>query len=479
MTRGRSGIVPEPKTLQLIEGRNNRVITGSSAAISLFLLCLLAILRYSKLRIVLAIGLGGYTAIEAAAVVVIALVGWALFLRLPVQSSAVPKVQLAAFPSLPASLDPLLSLRAYACMCVLLGHSFLIAFPPTDLKEAIRNHAFYTHFLPEPWIGVWIFFTLSGYLMGKGFFFGRYKTTTLGAVSFYRNRLLRILPMYLAGTLVVAALLKPEFFYPRHYLNAINLLVFFDFVGDPAVPNSALWSIGTELEFYLFVPFLFVLLRGYLTSKGNISVAYLLIICAGLSSRLLAWRYLPENVYGGTFLGNFDFFLGGFALSALMPLLRDNPPVRHRITAGLAGLIIYYLIAAYFCQHGRMLDEDTPEFLRQTILPSFTILTTSAIIFLMETGSVEGESGWVRWIIKRTQIFGILTYAIYVWQEPILLASHAGIVGTPMSFWRTLEMIALNLCKIFAVAYLFYYWIERYYDKKKVVYAPAATSSPP
>ena len=285
--------------------------------------------------------------------------------------------------------------------------------------------------------------------------------------------------MYLAGTLVVAAFVKPEFFYPRYFLNAINLLVFFDFVEDPAIPNGALWSIGTELEFYLFVPFLFILLRGILNSKWSISFAYFSIICVGVGARVLVWRYLPENIYGGSFLGNFDFFLCGFTLSALIPLWRGNPPGRHRIAIGLAGLVIYYLIAAYFCQHGRMLAEKTPEFLWQAILPSFTILMTSGIIFLMETGSVNDETKWVRWIIKRSQIFGILTYAIYVWQEPILLADHGALAGTTLSVWQSLEMIVLNLCKIFGVAYLFYYWIEKYYDKKKVVYTNSAASVPP
>lgn len=474
----RAGIVPEPKTLQLVDGRNNREITRTSAAVCLFLLGLFSLLRYSKHWIVLTIGFGGYTLAEAASLAVMAWVGWRLFLQLPVQSAPVPKMHSSAFPSLPKALDPLLTLRAYACMCVLLGHSFLLAFPPAGLKAAIRGHVFYTHFLPEPWVGVWIFFTLSGYLMGKGFFFGRYQTTTLGAASFYRNRLLRILPMYFAATLLVAAFAKPEFFYPRHIFNAINLLGFFDFVGDPVVPNQALWSVGTELEFYLFVPFLFILLRGVLTRTGSIFFAYFFLISLGLETRVLVWRYLPENIYGGSFLGNFDFFFCGFTLSALMPLWSDHARGRHRLAVGLAGLAIYYMIASYFCQHGRMLEEKMPQFLWQTILPSLTILMTSAVILLMETGSLNREAGWVRWIIKRSQILGILTYAIYVWQEPILVAGHAALAGARISLGQSLGMIALNFCKIFAVAYLFYYWIEKYYDKKKVVYAnPGASPS--
>ena len=47
------------------------------------------------------------------------------------------------------------------------------------------------------WTGVWIFFILSGFLIGKGFWTGKYKTDNLKDFSkFYTNRALKILPLY-------------------------------------------------------------------------------------------------------------------------------------------------------------------------------------------------------------------------------------------------------------------------------------------
>ena len=253
--------------------------------------------------------------------------------------------------------------------------------------------------------------------------------------------------MYLAGTLLVAAFAKPEFFYPSNFSNALNLLLFFDFSGNSSTPNGALWSVGTEMEFYLFVPFLFVLLRRILNTKVSAASTYLVILVSGLALRISSLKFQPEYIFGGSFLGNFDFFLCGFCLSAMIPLFRRSSGNGLRMTVTLIGLIGYYVIASYFCKHGRMLREPTPTFIWLVILPSFTLLLTSIAIFLMETGSFDKEWWLTRLVIKRTQLFGILTYALYVWHEPTFLADHFFIGSRELSLQTSLELLLLNLCK--------------------------------
>ena len=61
--------------------------------------------------------------------------------------------------------DPLMGLRALACLIVLVGHYFLVVLPFADGSTSLATRSI---FRAPPWAGVWIFFTLSGYLRGKG-----------------------------------------------------------------------------------------------------------------------------------------------------------------------------------------------------------------------------------------------------------------------------------------------------------------------
>jgi hypothetical protein len=154
--------------------------------------------------------------------------------------------------------DPLMGLRAMACLIVMVGHFFLVTFSlyPNDPNRSLRMLKMLL--LCPPWAGVWVFFTLSGYLMGKGFARGRYALNAAGARSFLRNRLLRIAPVYYVGVFLVSVYLCPEIFRWRNWWMLIEMGLF-DYRGDlPLNPIRALWSVSTEMQFYMLVPLLMV-----------------------------------------------------------------------------------------------------------------------------------------------------------------------------------------------------------------------------
>ncbi|OIN00901.1 hypothetical protein A9236_06835 [Polynucleobacter sp. QLW-P1DATA-2] len=64
--------------------------------------------------------------------------------------------------------DPLLFLRALFCLLVLLQHGFGITFQAESLGQHLFSEWVWL-LLPSAWMGVWGFFVLSGYLMGKSF----------------------------------------------------------------------------------------------------------------------------------------------------------------------------------------------------------------------------------------------------------------------------------------------------------------------
>jgi peptidoglycan/LPS O-acetylase OafA/YrhL len=102
------------------------------------------------------------------------------------------------------NLDYLMVMRLFACGLVVLVHSWLLV-PQAIRDDDVRSRSFLTLFgFSAKWllrgngqIGVCMFFTLSGYLMGKAFYSRRYLLDAKGISAFLWNRYVRITPLYL------------------------------------------------------------------------------------------------------------------------------------------------------------------------------------------------------------------------------------------------------------------------------------------
>jgi len=442
------------------------------ALISLAILFWFSLLRYSHVAIGYYFGYTLYLWMEG-----LILVGFLLYFRFGIwkQSGTRENLRLAAPPVAgPAAQhqsDPLLSLRFLACLLVLTGHSVLVDFPPGHLMDDIHDDCWYSYLLPEPWAGIWIFFILSGYLMGKGFFSGRYDKNVSSCISFYRNRCLRIVPLYAFATLLIGALVLPTLFYPINFMRWVTLFVFFDF-GPKPVPISALWSVGTEMEFYLMVPFIFVLFGNFFTK--NSLFCFATVSFAGFINRMIMQSYLPhmEITFGGPAWGNMDLFLSGFILNALVRRYRDQFKFQHGLALALVILAGYYLIAAWFCRDGRLLLEELPYWGLLVILPTLSIGVVSTVIFLMETSPMPSGGFLIGRLIRWTQFPGLLTYSLYVWHEPIYIAASRDLqnaTDVSLSLSSALGIMALNIIKVTLIAIPSYYLIELYFERKKAV----------
>jgi peptidoglycan/LPS O-acetylase OafA/YrhL len=130
---------------------------------------------------------------------------------------------------------------------------------------------FADHFIyPVPyilfgWIGLWIFFSLSGYLITDGLL--KMRTLPIGQYfgRFYLKRAFRILPAFLVFFPISVAL---YFAFPRWLAGNSNLgrywiyLVTFTFNHAPGPPGvggywfTHLWSLSVEEQFYIVWPWL-------------------------------------------------------------------------------------------------------------------------------------------------------------------------------------------------------------------------------
>ena len=370
--------------------------------------------------------------------------------------------------------DPLMGLRALACFFVLMGHYFLIVLPFSDSGASIPVQM--TLRAPA-WCGVWIFFTLSGYLMGKGFVKKRYSLDEAGSKLFWRNRALRIVPVYVVSVLLVALFRYRDIFEPRH-LWMLGEIFIFDFGGGiPIQPIAALWSVSTEVQFYMLVPALTVILFRLRAWAGK-SFIYIPLVFLGIGNiaRLLLAVRGPNQMYLFGYvplITNLDLFVAGMSINFLTLPAKRTVGQRWKLGWCLAAsALVFYLMMGLSLRS--MPHFHVPIEQIWAVGPIFCALFAAAFIWVAEAiGVVTIPNGITGSSLFVIQWMGTLTYCIYVFHSDIMML-NAEAMPKLLSLGMSLTRFPLVMLEIFLVSGFFYFVLERPFDLKKRVTASSA-----
>ena len=365
----------------------------------------------------------------------------------------------------------LLNVRALAIICVLLGHWFAVTFPPFDLVSKVNSGGLVWVLTGAANAGVWIFFSLSGYLMGKGFFTNRYGYDGRGVFHYFVGRFFKIYPIYIISVTIVGILNNPEIFNFKNlqYLDNFFSIIFFDM---PRLgPIGALWSITTEVQFYCLVPPLcFYAARFLSTSKRCYIFIGLVFITFPLIKFFLLKKYgmsiWIDYIYFPV-LANLDCFLIGTVSSLLINKYKNFLYVIKNTKSNNLGFILIalcYLFMAYLT--AKILINNTADFNRPfilrgilffSIMPVITSLITWALIQYYEQANLLADKlNIIGFSMKK---LGILAYVIYVWHSPIYLSLRKIApenITLSESFWHMFFMLPI----LFFIAYTLYRSIE-------------------
>ncbi len=359
----------------------------------------------------------------------------------------------APFKNTTNRLDALLALRGFASLMI-------VAFHCAAPRESIiyKNHDLSWLLFSHGLVGVWILFALSGYLMGKVFYTDRYTADLPGVLNFWRNRLLRICPLYYFAILILSLFVYPHILKPENWATLLRLLTFtYNQVLPPADFNITLWAISTEVQFYLIAPFIYTFFKSRLQKPRQVILAAGGIALISFGLRLAIWIALRNQIHEKTFyylkysynplLTNLDIFLLGFLVNAwIQTTQRDylqavTPDFLKKLrvpklpgkTLAVALIVWLYLFTAYHIYHqelwrlpGRAGGVRTTALF--FLLPVLTAWVTSFFIFAF-------ESGGSYWAFQQTErlsfdaclknpsrlleVFGNLSYGIYIWHVPI------------------------------------------------------------
>ncbi|KRF02184.1 acyltransferase [Frateuria sp. Soil773] len=166
-------------------------------------------------------------------------------------------------------------LRALAVVWVMLFHSYIVG-GLGERFELLQGYG---------WMGVDLFFVLSGYLIGRQVLAPLARGERFAFAAFYRRRAFRILPAYLAVLAVYVAwpaLREAPGLSPAWQFISFTLNLLIDYAHAPAFSHA--WSLCVEEHFYLLFP----LLAAGLAKRP--SARTVLAVCAGVVVFGLAWR---------------------------------------------------------------------------------------------------------------------------------------------------------------------------------------------
>lgn len=298
----------------------------------------------------------------------------------------------------------------------------------------VAAHARLSH-LAGGFVGVDVFFVLSGYLITGLLIQEIHATGRLDLRLFYARRLRRLLPgllLMLFGACVLGRmLLAPDQRMDQAGAAAgaalwLSNFVFafgnMDYFGASADSNLFLhtWSLGVEEQFYLVWPLLLVFIAGARQGRGHLlrptkailAMSFVLVLSLALSALwmrhqpLLAFYMMPSRAWQFA-LGALVFLLfGSPAASATLARYRTARPL-HAI--GWIGLVAILGAAM-------LIDGRTPYPGVWALCPS---LGAAAVL---ASGAHAPNRAVGRLLsLQPMQAIGRVSYAWYLWHWPILL----------------------------------------------------------
>lgn len=308
-------------------------------------------------------------------------------------------------------------LRGLACLLVFVQHA---------------DHILGLDLIGRPigWLGVTIFFSLSGFLMGMLYFSRRCVYDDV--VRYVVSRFSRIAPAYYVAIAFCAVLywIIPGFSYE---MTPMNLARAFSFMGSEGV----FWSIPPEVQFYGF--FLFLWFSYAQMQRGQY---LLMVLCVLISAIFIVTR----EYWGGILLpSKFHIFLSGFAAALLMKKIRARG---WKIPAWTQFL----LIAASCAYYMTMTYDDS--FYHDLILP--VIVSLGVMVLSMETKiSYILQTGWMRFL-------GAASFSVYLFHEGIM---EAFVYAFPVVEYGLPLAMLLMIALAMGLPLIFHVCVERWFNQ--------------
>ena len=322
-------------------------------------------------------------------------------------------------------------------------------------------------FLKGGFIGVDIFFVISGYLISGLIFKEIFNTKRFSFINFYERRARRILPS-LIFVIIITSIFSLIILFPTSIIDFSKSIlssiffgsnIYFNYTGNSYGSEHVLlkplvhtWSLSVEEQFYILFPiFIFLYfkyLRNYVLEILIIGFLISLIFSIYLSKNHPGTNFyqLPSRIFeiiSGSILAYFDFIKK-----------KRNPTkiscINNFIFPKLGLILIIYSFFFF----------DFDKIHHPSLITLIPIIGVSLIIWFSNKKEIVTKV-----LSSKISIyFGLISYSLYLWHYPIF------------SFLRYLEIFnSSNLSKIIAIiltiyfSYLTFIFIEKPFRNETLI----------
>jgi peptidoglycan/LPS O-acetylase OafA/YrhL len=322
--------------------------------------------------------------------------------------------------------------------------------------------AFHLGYLRGGWVGVDVFFVLSGFLITSLLLAEAATTGEIRLRAFWARRARRLLPALLlmvgalaiyasaGGAGVVPAQLRSPavatLLYSANWQQVVaghNYFTQFQAVN----PLMHTWSLAVEEQYYLVWPIVFFALAWLGRSRWLRTVVIGTTVVAGASAvwmGIAAHAFGPNRAYLGTDTRMWELLLGGLGAMAL----RSAQPTRRprlwsgATTAACGGVAL-----------GIAVGGGPPGWMWDGGLVAIVI---GALVVVM--GSVRRPEGVVARVLAGPPLrsLGRISYSLYLWHWPVIVlltAARTGLSGA--------SLVGCRLAAMLGTACLSYFVVER------------------
>lgn len=320
--------------------------------------------------------------------------------------------------------------------------------------------------IPGGFLGVDVFFVVSGFLITTLLLREGNRTGRVDTVAFWRRRARRLLPaliVVVVVTLIVASMVSRDLLVgiDRQTLGALTFSSnwleiragadYFD--SSSPVLFGPFWSLAVEEQFYLFWP---LILIGVLALAHSAAARVRIVAGIGVVSALLMGVWFrpgsnPTRVYYGTDTHLFGLMFGAavaLAFAGGVGVVAQRRWWRLRRWVGFLALIGLVLLVFTI--------DSASSFTYRGGIVLAALLT--AVVVASLPGPPSALTTFATW--RPLAWIGQRAYGIYLWHWPVILIVTAGVPAVAPGAGPGLLAVVLSIGATLALAAASYRWIE-------------------